>query len=117
MKILILEDSALRIEIFKKQLGKKHDLYIYDQVEDAKNAIDHSGPFDRIYLDHDLDQMIFIDSDDDNTGYQLAKYIADKNIDAEIILHTLNPHGADRMQAVLPNAQQIMFEDLFDLKG
>lgn len=44
--------------------------------------------------------MIFIDSDEDNTGYQLAKYIADKNIDAEIILHTLNPHGADRMQAV-----------------
>ena len=61
--------------------------------------------------------MIFIDSDEDNTGYQLAKYIADKNIDAEIILHTLNPHGADRMQAVLPNAQQIMFEDLFDYWG
>ncbi len=65
MKMLILEDSALRIEIFKKQLGQKHDLYIYDQVENAKNAIDHSGPF-------------------------------------------------DMMQAVLPNAQQIMFEDLFD---
>ncbi|KKK81852.1 hypothetical protein LCGC14_2809260 [marine sediment metagenome] len=32
MKILILEDSTLRIEIFKKQLGKEHDFYIYDQV-------------------------------------------------------------------------------------
>ncbi len=114
MKILILEDSTLRIEIFKKQLGKKHDLYIYDYVEDAKKAIDHSGPFDRIYLDHDLDQRVFVDSDEDNTGYQLAKYIADKNIDAEIILHTLNPHGAHRMLKVLPNAQQITFDELFD---
>ncbi len=117
MKILILEDSALRIEIFKKQLGNKHNLYIYDQVEDAKNAIDHSGPFDRIYLDHDLDQMVFIDSDEDNTGYQLAKYIAAKNIDAEIIIHSYNPFGAARMKVVLSDAKQIIFDELFDLKG
>ena len=79
MKILILEDSAIRIQIFKKILNKKHKLYFYDQVEEAKNAIDNLGPFDVIYLDHDLDQRIFVDSDENNTGFQLAKYIAEKN--------------------------------------
>ena len=114
MKILILEDSIERIRIFKKYFDKKHKLFIFDQVEDAKNAIDHSGPFERIYLDHDLDQRGFVDSDEDNTGYQLAKYIVEKNVDADIILHTLNPFGAERMQAVLPNAKQISFDKLFD---
>ena len=113
MKILILEDSAERIRIFKMHLGKENELFIFDQVEDAKNAIDHSGPFERIYLDHDLDQRVFVDSDEKNTGYQLAKYIAKKNIDSEIILHTLNPFGAERMLAVLPFAKHIMFDELF----
>ena len=113
MKILILEDSAERIRIFKKYFGGKHDLYIFDQVEDAKKALDSSGPFERIYLDHDLDQRIFVDSDEDNTGYQLAKYIAKKNVNSEIILHTLNPYGAERMQAILPEAKHIMFDELF----
>ncbi len=84
------------------------------RFEDAKNAIDHSGSFDSIYLDHDLDQRVFVDSDEDNTGYQLAKYIADKNIDAEIIIHSYNPFGAARMNDVLPDAKQIMFDELFD---
>jgi len=117
MKILILEDSNVRIQIFKKQLGKKHELFIFDQVEEAKNAIDHFGPFKRIYLDHDLDQRVFVHSDEDNTGYQLAKYISSKKIDAEIFIHTMNPFGAARMKAVLPDAKQIMFDELFDLKG
>jgi hypothetical protein len=114
MKILILEDSRERIRIFKKHFDKKHELFIFDHVEDAKNAIDNAGPFERIYLDHDLDQRVFVDSDEDNTGYQLAKYIADKKVDADIILHTLNPFGAERMQSVLPNAKQISFDELFN---
>ena len=114
MKILILEDNAERIRIFKRNLERKHELFIFDQVEDAKNAIDSDGPFERIYLDHDLDQRIFVDSDEDNTGYQLAKYIAEKKIDADVILHTLNPYGAERMLAVLPHARRIGFDDLFD---
>lgn len=114
MKILILEDSAIRIQIFKKILNKKHELYFYDQIEEAKNAIDNLGPFDVIYLDHDLDQRIFVDSDENNTGFQLAKYIAEKKLNAEVILHTLNPYGAVRMQNVLPGAKRIVFDELFE---
>ena len=113
LKILILEDSSERIRIFKEKLSTKHDVYFFDQVEDAKRAIESQGPFDVIFLDHDLDHRIYVDSDEANTGYQLAKFIADKNISAKIIIHTMNHSGADRMLEVLPDAKHVEFPDLF----
>ena len=115
MKILILEDNRERIKIFRTRLGPKHELHFFDQVEDAKKAILSMGPFDRIYLDHDLDGRVFVDSDEPNTGYQLAKYIALQEVNAEIIIHTLNPWGAARMKKVLPKAKRVVFDELFDI--
>ena len=113
LKILILEDSPERIRIFKEKLSKKHDIYFFNQVEEAKRAIESQGPFDVIFLDHDLDHQIYVDSDEENTGYQLAKYIANKNISAKVIIHTMNTIGADRMLEVLPDAKHVEFPDLF----
>ncbi len=115
LKILILEDSTERIQIFKEKLSKKHDVYFFDQVEEAKRAIESQGPFDVIFLDHDLDHRIYVDSDEANTGYQLAKYIAEKKIPAKVIIHTMNTIGASRMLEVLPDAKHVEFPDLFNV--
>jgi CheY-like chemotaxis protein len=115
MKILILEDNTERVNIFRKNLEHEHELHFYDQVEDAKTALDALGPFDIIYLDHDLDGRVFVDSEEPNTGYQLARYIAENNVGGKIILHTMNPWGAARMKRVLPWAQCVSFDDLFGL--
>ncbi|MCK4924312.1 MAG: hypothetical protein KAS61_05015 [Spirochaetes bacterium] len=115
MRILILEDNKERIKIFRTHLGPKHELYFFDQVEEAKKALLSMGTFDRIYLDHDLDGRVFVDSDESNTGYQLAKYIALQKVNAEIIIHTLNPWGAARMKKVLPKSKRVVFDELFDI--
>jgi CheY-like chemotaxis protein len=115
MKILILEDNAERIRIFKKHLEHEHELYFFDQVEEAERALDEFGPFECIYLDHDLDGRVFVDPEEPNTGYQLAKAIAERNVDARIVLHTMNPFGAARMKEVLPRAHRIVFDELFDM--
>jgi len=115
MKILILEDNDVRKNIFRKNLEKQNELHFFDQVEDAKKALETIGPFDIIYLDHDLDGRVFVDPDEPNTGYQLAKYIAEMNVNAEIILHTMNPFGATRMKKILPSARRVVFDELFDL--
>ncbi|KPJ88909.1 MAG: hypothetical protein AMS17_03875 [Spirochaetes bacterium DG_61] len=112
-KVLILEDSEERRRVFRKQLSARCDLYFFDRVEEAKRALDRFGPFALIYLDHDLDGRIYVDSEEENTGYQLAKYIAHKNLKAEIIIHTMNLRGAARMREVLPHATHIAFPDLF----
>ncbi len=113
MKILILEDSGERIRLFKAYL-EKHDLHFFDNVQDAVEGIRNLGPFDVLFLDHDLDNRIYVDSDEPNTGYQLAKWIAENDVQfKKIILHTHNPAGARKMKSVLPQARIIPFTNLF----
>ncbi len=114
MKILILEDANSRIQTFIKHYGKKHDLYFFDNITDAKDALNLLGPFDVIFLDHDLDDRVYVNSNEANTGYQLAKWMQENNISAEeIIIHSMNPVGADNIKAVLPQAKIIPFINLF----
>lgn len=114
MKVLILEDSIARINTFKKYLSEDHDLYFYDNVQDAKEAIELLGPFDILFLDHDLDDKIYVNSNEPNTGYQLAKWVAEKGIKFnEIILHSLNPAGVQNMKTILPEAKIVPFTNLF----
>ena len=117
MDILILEDSSARCELFKKYL-KEHNLFFCDNVDDAKILIDNQK-FDMIFLDHDLEGQIYVNSNYENTGYQVAKYIASKNIESQIIIHTMNYSGARNMRSVLPKAKCISFSRLlkaWDLK-
>ena len=114
MKILILEDSPERIKTFKRKL-MNHDTYFFDNVEEAKKALKLLGPFDIVFLDHDLDDRVFVNSNDANTGYQLAKYIAENNINIpDVIIHTMNPVGAENIKSVLPKAVICPFPVLFN---
>jgi len=112
MKVLILEDSASRIKVFKKNL-KDHDLYFFDQVEEAKSAVDLLGPFDYYFLDHDLDGEIYVESSNENTGYQFAKFLKEKNIKAEFVIHSMNVVGVQNMKNELPTATVCSFSNLF----
>ena len=116
MKILILEDSQARINTFKQKLNnKEYELYFFDKVKDAELALENIGGFSVAFLDHDLDNEIFVDSNNENTGYQLAKYIAEKNIDIpSIIIHSMNVVGAQNMKSLLPKAEIIPFPLLFN---
>ena len=98
MKVLILEDSTYRIEHFRKLLKESQaTLHITDNVEDAKNLYKQFKPFDLIFLDHDLDHKIMVNSNKANTGYQFAKFLSKENPKGRIIIHSLNIVGANRM--------------------
>ena len=113
MKVLILEDSHARIQTFKNNL-KGHDLYFYDQVDDAKQAFDLLGPWDAIFIDHDLDDKVYVNSKEENTGYQFAKYISDKELPDMIVCHSMNPAGALNIKAAIPKCQIVPFPNLFN---
>jgi len=110
-KILILEDSSARIKIFKKILINCV-LTLVDVVNDAVYIDKTLGPFDFYFLDHDLDHRIYVPSNEENTGYQFAKYLAKERADAQVILHTMNFYGAQNMLSILPNAIYIPFTKL-----
>ena len=113
MRVLILEDSPERIKTFQKKLGK-YDLYFFDNVADTIRALEYMDQFDVLFLDHDLGGEVFVDSDQPNTGYQLAKYISEKQLKFnQIIIHSMNSVGAQRMKDALPDATVAPFTTLF----
>lgn len=98
MEIFILEDSAERIKFFKKTLESKHNLTFSDNVEEAKKLL-QVKKYDVIFFDHDLDNKVFVSSNDPNTGYQLAKWIEEKGMRFDqVVIHSLNPVGAERIK-------------------
>lgn len=100
-KILILEDNEERIKFFKKKLDKYHQTVYFDNVGKAIEYI-NNNEVDILFLDHDLDQRIFVSSDEENTGFQFAKYIkkSGKTFD-QIIIHSMNCMGSKKMEEEL----------------
>jgi CheY-like chemotaxis protein len=105
MNIFILEDDETRQDKFKrKYIG--HDVTITDNVTEAKEFLSQSK-HDLIFLDHDLGGETYVDSNNENTGYQLAKWIATQPkilSESTIIIHSLNPVGVQNMKFALPSA-------------
>jgi len=101
MKIFILEDSKERIEWFK-EVFSLDNLFFADNVIDAKRILTEESNFCTLFLDHDLDNRIFVDSNEENTGYQLARFIVENKISfMSIIIHSMNIFGSCRMFDVL----------------
>jgi len=111
MKILIVEDDKNRIKWFKENLvGHSADI-----VETAKLgiALCQTKKYDAVFLDHDLGGEIFVDSNHHNTGYQVAKLMAESmNKDTPTIVHSHNPSGAKNIKGVIKHAFLVPFCDL-----
>ena len=105
MKVLILEDSPQRRDAFKEYLSA-HELHIYYSAKEAIAALDEHE-FDIIFIDHDLGTPV--------TGCELAKVIAEKDIQAQIVVHSINPVGARAIVDILPEATWAPFPQL--IKG
>jgi CheY-like chemotaxis protein len=115
--IVILEDDINRMNMFSKKLETKSIYYFYDNVDDCFEFFkDKKDQIDLIFLDHDLDGKVYVDSKEYNTGYTMAKKI--KELYGEdypnVIIHSLNPKGADNILSILTKAQKIPFPVLIN---
>jgi len=110
-KIFILEDNDDRIKFFKWYFkNPEYEVFYVKDVDEAKVIFTINQPFDIILLDHDLGDEVYVDSNEVNTGYQFAKFIAEKDLAKSfIIIHSLNIVGAENMKVVLKTAMQIPF--------
>jgi hypothetical protein len=103
IKILILEDDENRINKFR-ELFIGCDLWITANSDEANKWIGEEE-FEYIFLDHDLEDEQYLTWENpdivyENTGLKTARFLGD-NLDlcstAQIIIHTLNPHGRQNM--------------------
>jgi len=97
MKILILEDNQDRINKFKSAL-KNQDLYIAEDVQHAKEHCNFNE-FSVIFLDHDLGNKMWVNSNEENTGYQFVKWLIKNDLQKNSLfyIHSMNPIGANKM--------------------
>lgn len=110
IKVLFLDDDEQRHMIAKKNLIGT-DL---TQVYTAKEAIDklQSSSYDVVFLDHDLADHHYqnYDSSDEQTGQEVAKFIANHrntHKNTVFVLHSLNPNGRAAMKNILKDCHVI----------
>ena len=104
MKILILDDDKNRLRIFQRNLIGAVVTCV-EHASDCIRELETEGPFDYLFLDHDLDGRTYVPSGP-GTGYEVALWLKN-NPDkkpSKIILHTCNDQGALRMLEELPEA-------------
>jgi CheY-like chemotaxis protein len=104
MRILILEDMPDRISEFARNtIG--HIVCFVSKVPECIEKLQNEGPWDKLFLDHDLDGKVFVPSGP-CTGWEVAEWLS-KNSDKKppsIILHSLNEKGVNKMLELLPEA-------------
>ncbi len=103
-RVLIVEDDEVRCEWFRGHLSAC-DLEITCDTGEAVRLLAEKQ-FDLILLDHDLrDEHYWSDErDDEHTGYAVAAWLAahpGAQPRAEVVIHSLNYAGAERMLAAL----------------
>jgi len=105
MKIFILEDSVERINIFFTMFNG-HNITVSNEAVTA-NAILDKVKFDIIFLDHDLGGQVYVDSEEENTGFQVAQHLPSTiNNNTRVIIHSWNEPAACRMLYVLEHREK-----------
>jgi len=108
MNILILEDDTDRHTAFKQRLIGTN-IVIVETAEECIQLLD-TDLWDMLCLDHDLGGQVFVPSGP-GTGYEVACWLEEHPdvMPTEVILHSLNPAGRQKMKQALPNAREVPF--------
>lgn len=112
MRLLILEDDPSRVHEFYKMF-EDHSLVVVNTAADAISFLSTSK-FNAIFLDHDLGGKTYVDSDNENTGYQVAKMLSVSiNRHTPVVIHSWNGVGAKRMLNALKDHDAQVVHILF----
>jgi hypothetical protein len=100
-RVLLLEDSPMRITWFKKRIP---NLTVVSTVEAFKAYFQSKPICDFVFYDHDL-------GDGNGNGAEAAAFMSDHfgGTSSAGLIHSWNRAGAMAMQAFLPNTSWIPF--------
>jgi CheY-like chemotaxis protein len=107
MNIFILEDDPNRIDFFRDAcLQGGHTLTLATSFEEAKRLFDPDPEYNLVCLDHDLGGEQMVDSTQENTGSNFARWLAANhpNILTLCVIHSYNSGGAANMYRTLADA-------------
>jgi len=87
---LVLEDNSVRMKIFKEFDFK---LIHVEHVKDCIEQIELADVIETLWLDHDLDGQIYVDSKSKNCGYEIVRYLQQNDHKAKIKQIHIHPHN------------------------
>jgi CheY-like chemotaxis protein len=105
--VLVLEDTAERIDWFKQRLPHA----VYAATAEAAIAALKSQEFRAVFLDHDLHWMHADNSIVKGTGKEVAMYLKQISFPGIIVIHSKHDAAVDVMQRILPNAKRARFDE------
>lgn len=123
---LILEDNDYRIGWFIQELKKHGKVNYFRHAKECFEFLKNNPNQDMIFLDHDLNDEIYVSTKDEDTGSGFCRMIKEDNElndqirknNPIIIVHTENSAAAPSMmnfltqQCTLTNVFQISFSNL-----
>lgn len=106
--VLVLEDDPNRIHKFRRDLIGVTSVEYAQTAAHAKQLLT-TRDYDLIFLDHDLGGDTYVDSTEENTGAEVARFLArlEQWQDPKttvVVCHSLNPDGRKYMITTLRNA-------------
>jgi len=105
MKLLILDDDETRHKLFTQKY-MNHERTHVRTAKVCIKELQENGPWDYVFLDHDLGGRQWVDSNEEETGYQVALWLSENEElqPRKIIIHSFNPIGAGKMKQLLPSS-------------
>lgn len=109
VKFFILEDDQERVKHFVqrfRELKSKGVEVSYKLTDKADRAIDmlSKEEFDIIFLDHDLGGEVYVDTNHENTGSEVARFINGSELEfknTQCIIHSMNTPAARHMNELI----------------
>lgn len=108
-RIFILEDDESRMKFFRRgaaNLFGEGVIITHANNAHAAKKVLRKHPWDLIYLDHDLGGEQMVSTKHENTGSEVARWIAENEDEITfngtyIIIHSFNPDGARHMRDII----------------
>ena len=96
MKVLFLDDRGERLDIAAARY-KEHGPFLVRTSEETIKLL-KEGSWDLVCLDHDLGGESFVDSDREDCGMEVVRWIESHlPVIGKIIIHSSNPEASYQM--------------------
>lgn len=116
LKYLILDDDHERHHEFTRRIASTSQALEGISLSRRENAGSTiaaliQDEYEHVFLDHDLDGRVYVPTDEENTGSEVARFLANNpDIRArhgKVIVHSFNGPAAMAMVAMIPNSEYI----------
>jgi CheY-like chemotaxis protein len=104
-RVLFVDDQSSRLDALREAGVLQTEVVHAASALDGIDAVVDGGPWDVVFLDHDLDTKVYDPYPREVTGQDVARVLAGMAWRPRlVVVHSMNPVGAASIEAVLRDA-------------